>query len=60
MYPTIKTLERQTLNHIDTLHSAINNLEFNIAQRQSTVDDLPDELQTTFKQYVNTVTETRE
>ena len=59
VYPTIKTLKRQTLNHIDTLHTTINNLEFNIAQRQSTVDDLPDELQTTFRQYVNTVTETR-
>ena len=58
VYPTIKTLKRQTINLIDTLHTTINNLEFNIAQRQSTVDNLPDELQTTFKQYVNIVTET--
>lgn len=59
IYPNSRTLKRQAINQTDSLKMYINNLERNLSQRGSTVDNLLPQIKSQFMDYTNMVAKSR-
>ena len=59
IYPNRNTLRRYALNHRDTMCLKRDELERNISQRQNFVDELPEDLRSSFLDYVESVVQSR-